>query len=195
MPVERGFAESVERELGRKLADAGFAISTTSCVRVTYENDALLVSIAHMPEDAPGRVYIDLGRRVDASDRLVGLWRLLPKSSPALRYTAWTFSDDAELAEVLRKVEAEVLPVALQLVEAEDLEAQIAQQDDEAESRYLEDRRMADLEMARRAFTEERWQDAVDRWVLLEDDALSARDRRQLFEARKRLRESGGQPR
>ena len=62
-----------------------------------------------------------------------------------------------------------------------------AAQLEEAEMQYLENRRHVDLLQARRAFEERRFQNAVDTFVLLGRESLSAADRRRLYQARKHL--------
>jgi hypothetical protein len=176
--------------------DHGFSrTENVSPNRVTYRRASVLVSLAYYVEDLPSPwLAVDVGLvGDDGSHRLAGLWRALPDDEQASGYTRWTFHDSASLDELLRRVVAQVLAVhGPRLWDSKDtLDRLLATQADEVETRYLADRRQADLLQARRAYDEGRFQDAVDNFILIEPDSLSAGDRRRLHEARKRSESSG----
>lgn len=191
MEPARYFAEAIEEVLGPHLTDLGFTRVDVTRTRVTYRRGRVLLSFAHFVEDRPAPwVAIDLGlERADGSRHLAGLWRALADDEAARAYTTWRFQDQASLHRLLQRLATDVLPIASNVWESEPaIEALLAAQADEAETRYLEDRRRADLLRARRHYDEGRFQDAVDAYVLIGPEALSAGDRRRLYEARQKAR-------
>lgn len=188
------FGEVVEEVLGSQVAERGFAREDASPTRVTYRRDRTLLSFAHFVEDQPSPwVAIDVGlTEADGVRRMAGLWRAMADDDPARAYTTWRFEDRAALRTVLERFASEVMPLAWKVLDSERaLENLLAVQSDESETHYLEDRRRVDLLHARRSFDEERWQEAIDTYVLLGAEALTAADRRRLHEARSHLRGDG----
>jgi len=187
----RNFSDDVDEALGEFLAGFGFSRLNTSSSRVTYERDGVLISFAYFVEDLPSPwVAIDVGlSQPDDSQHLVGLWRALADEEPARRYPSWRFVDRASLDEVLQRIAREVLAVHGPRLwgSATALEALVAEQANEAETTFLRNRRQADLLRARRAHDEGRFQEAIDSFVLMDPDTLSATDRRRLYEARKQV--------
>ena len=185
------FAEAIEDVLGPQVRRDGFMREEVTPTRVTYRRGRVLLSFAHFIEDQPRPwVAVDVGlQEADGSGHLAGLWRALEDGETARAYTKWRFEDQASLASLLQRIASDVLPAARKIWASEPgLEALLAAQADEADTRYLEDRRRADLLRARRCYDDGRFQDAVDAYVLIGPDALSAGDRRRFYEARQKIR-------
>lgn len=185
------FADAVNRIVGAYLARHGFSLADGSSSRVTYRREGALVSIAYFVEDLPSPwVAIDVGLvEGDGEHQLAGIWRALADDDPARSYTGWTFDDPLSLDRLLERLVGDVLAVhGPQLWESESaLRSLLATQADEVETRYLEDRHRVELIQARRAYDEGRFQEAIEGFVLIGNDSLSAGDRRRLYEARKKL--------
>lgn len=186
------FAEVVGRIVGPVLTGHGFAPAASSTSsRVNYRRGGVVVSLAYFVEDLPTPwVAVDIGlAALDNPAQLVGLWRALPDDARAREYPSWRFHDDESLDAVVSRIVNEVLlTFGPPLWDSEaDIEDLLAKQMDETESRYLEDRRRADLLRARRSFDEGRFQDAIDGFGMIGTEALSAADRRLLYLARQRL--------
>lgn len=190
MESTRYFSKAIEDVLGPQVAGYGFTQSEVTPTRVTYRRGRVLLSFAHFIEDQPSPwVAIDVGLQdADGSHNLAGLWRALEDDEPAREYTKWRFEDEASLHALLRRLASDVLPIGAEVWDSETaLEALLVAQAEEAETRYLEDRRRADLLHARRCYDEGRFQDALDTYVLIGPEALPAGDRRRLYEARQKV--------
>ena len=182
------FTAAVEEVLGPYLGANAFIPTVDSPGQVTYRRDDVAVSFSYWMEDLPSpSVAIGVGLVApDGSHALMGLWRALEDDA----YSRWRFNDETTLKEVLVRIVDEVLKVhGPRVWGSKDLLASLhAAQVEEAEAQHLADRRRVDLLQARRAFEERRFQDAVDTFVLLGPESLSAGDRRRLYQARKLLR-------
>lgn len=193
MESTRYFAKAIEDVLGPDVLGFGFTQDEVTPTRVTYRRGRVLLSFAHFIEDQPSPwVAIDVGLQgADGSHHLAGLWRALEDGEAAREYTRWRFEDQASLHALLRRLASDVLPVGAEVWDSEPaLEALLAAQAEEADTRYLEDRRRGDLLHARRCYDEGRFQDALDAYVLIGNEVLGAGDRRRLYEARQKVRGS-----
>lgn len=186
------FATLVDQIVGTYLRANGFTQIDGSPSGVTYRRGGIVTSLEYWDEDRPmPYVHLNLGLIADAGRTpLVGLWRGFSPDEPARAYTTWRFHDPTSLADVLRRIVTEVLMVhGPRLWESPNEIARLLDaQADEVEGRHPADRHEADLTQARRAFDEGRFQDAVDRFVLVDPTSLSAGDQRRLYEARQHLR-------
>lgn len=185
------FISTVRRLIGEFLERRGFVEAIASETRVTYQRDDRLISLAYYVEDLPRPwLAVDVGLvGEDQTHELVGLWRALSDDQPARAYTTWTFHDEPSLEGVLARMEGILKDHALELCNSEhELRRLLAMQHDEAETDYLKAQRTSDLHRARRAFEEGRLEEAVDGYVLLGPDQLTAADRRRLHQARAGLR-------
>ena len=181
------FASSVRRILGHYLREAGFDELAESRTRMTFSRESVVVSFAYQPEDLPQPwVAVDIGLAEPNGLRLFGIWRVVPAG--AADYPMWRFFDLTTLESVLaRDLEELLKPYASDLwSDRERIERVLAIQASEVEDRYLADQRDADLQRARRAFADGRFQDVIDAYCQVAPDALSASDRRLLYISRQK---------
>lgn len=184
------FAEAIESVLGPRLADHGFTLYEETPTEVTYRREWVFASFSHWPEDRPSPpVMVGVGLLgTDGSRRGTGLRRALTGDGPARWYETCRFRDRTSLLDVLERFVTEVVPVACEVWDSPArIATLLAECAHEAESRNLEDRRRQDLLRARRAYDGDRFQEAIDRYVLMGPESLSAGDRRRLFVARKHV--------
>lgn len=185
------FPEVVQRVAGEYMKHHGFSPRGASPTRVWFGRDDALVSFAYYMEDLPSPwLAVDVGVADDAGhERKVALWRALEPGDPARQYTQWEFDDAESLEHVLRRVLTEVVDVhGPPLWDGQTRLARLlAEQAEEMQAAYLDASRQADLAKARRSYDQARYQEAIDGFVLVGNEDLTARDRRHLYEARKRL--------
>lgn len=184
------FGASVEATAGIYLAGHGFSRADNAPDAVTYRRGDTLVSFEFSLQDLPSAwVSVTVGFvAVDAASHRVAVWRILAEEEPARGYAGWRFHDQASLDQVLGRIVVEVLQVhGPQLWESKDRIAEAeAAQAAEAGARCAEDRQRVRLLLARRAYDDERFQEAADAFVLAGEASLSAADRRRLYVARRR---------
>ncbi|MGH9187353.1 MAG: hypothetical protein ACRD0U_16305 [Acidimicrobiales bacterium] len=185
------FPTVVERVVGPYLTRHGFELAERSPTAVMFKGGSARVELSYWLEDLPRpSISVAVGAAGDdGSRRMVGLWRAIPEGEPARAYPDWRFHDETTLENVLHRMVRDVLDVyGWRLwTEPGHLAGLLAEQEAEVDAHYLDDLRRADLAKARRAFDEGRFQEAVDSFVLVGAEALSASDRRRLYEARKQV--------
>lgn len=191
------FRGAVRRVIGGWLQDEGFSEVADSDTRVTFRRGGVAISVAYWVEDMPApSVAVDLGfAGDDGAYRMVGLWRALGDEDPTRLHTQWSFSDEESLIALLCRM---VDVLGRRMLDICDSEGTLRDlwvcQTEEAEAEYLMEEHEARLRLARNAFDQGHFGDAIDGFVLAGLDRLSAADRRRVSVARKGLADGHGAP-
>jgi hypothetical protein len=186
------FAPTVKKVVDSFMRSHGFSPGSMTESRVAYTRADVIVSFGYYREDLPSPwVAVDVGRLgPDGSVVQVGLWRSIPDSAPERGYTRWQFRNRPGLEEVLTRITSELLPsYGQRLWEDDSLFSRVlAAQDAEVHSSYRAMKDRSTLLAARRAFEDGQYQAAVDQYVLLGTEELTAADLRRLHQAKAKLK-------
>jgi hypothetical protein len=189
------FLPVVRETLDDLLAAEGFDyIGDYEGVRANWASGPQVLSVGYLPETSPS---YELQLSVSEDEQplqpqifgnSLGVWRLLPPDRVREIVTNWRFDGPQQLRETLLRAWREaILPYAIPLRDQEGrLAALIAEQDDELrekERRFMDDRL---LRFARGQFADGHYDEAVGAYEQLDDERLTAADRKRLDIARRR---------
>lgn len=93
----------------------GFVENKTKIGGAFFKKGDLFVEISYIPENAPNyspSIIVGIGSdKYDNLGQTTGIpaWRVLPEDGEARKYSFWKFSNEIELENVLKKIEAEIL--------------------------------------------------------------------------------------
>ena len=180
------FARLVREGLDSYLNNQGFSALSAEAHPVSYRRGHVEVRVSDFTDHPPFELIIVVGLLGPdgASVASVPLWRVADGELPCL------FRDAESLRTLLGDVAARQLPRYGPSLWDSPERLRVLHREGVAEAQREEAEAIAsqDLELARRALDEGRIEDALLAFAAIPEEALSARDRRRLYEARRQGR-------